>query len=60
VTFDGTENSGYQIMREKVLQSSKCDFKLVNIYEYHWKKLSSKADQIKYLEKLGINCKNNQ
>ena len=46
-------------MREKVLQSSQSEFKTVNIYNYHWKKLSSKEEKIKYLEKLGVNCKNN-
>jgi len=60
VTFDGTEKSGYQIMREKILQSSKSDLKTVNIHDYHWRKLSSKEDKIKYLQKLGIYCKNSE
>jgi len=60
VTFDGIEKSGYQIMREKILQTSQSDLKTANIHDYHWRKLSSKEEKVKYLQKLGINCKNNE
>jgi hypothetical protein len=58
-TFDETEDSGYQIMRNKILQNYSSTMKMAKIYAYHWRKLSTPQEKYKYLQDLGIKKESN-
>ena len=54
VTFGGSEKSGYQKVREKILKYYESQIQTAELYDYHWRKLSSIEEKKEYLKKLKL------
>ena len=54
VTFDKITPTGFQIMREKLLNCFSDKYQIIKLNQWQFETLKTKEDKIEYIQKIGI------
>ena len=54
MTFDKITPTGFQIMREKLLNCFSDKYQIIKLNQWQFETLKTKEDKIEYIQKIGI------